>query len=288
MQSTHLQSECIEAHVQATVLSGKCSRLGVLLCEAVSQGCHKKRASPSLEDLDDAASSLGTPRLRAAVPPAPPTMVKRRRMTLAAAQECEIRKMLKMAENSSVFVIETTTPSLILTMNSDQLNCKRELGLAILIMVSNTFNMSTHALVLAISIFDRFLAKTVTVVPSLVKVPLAMTQHCLDMTTQDIEIPLACFIMASKFVETDTPRLKDVVAAAGNRCAVHHLREAEIQILACLHWDIHSLTGEILPPPFSLPLYNASFLSARTVLLSTRSSVTALLENKQRPVLCCC
>jgi len=208
----------------------------------------KKRASPSPEDLDDVASGLETPPVRASVSPA--MFKRRRRMTVAAAQELEIRKILKMAEvypdGNPVFGTETSTACLNLTMNRDQLNRKRDLGLAMLVMVSNTFDTSTRTFVLAISIFDRFLAKTVTLEPSLVKVALA-TQHDLDTTTQAIEMPLACFIMACKFCETYAPRLTDVVAAAGNRCAVQQLREAENQILACLHWDIHSLTGEISP-----------------------------------------
>ena len=256
----------------------------MLLYETASQECPKKQTSTSLEDLDDAASGLQTPPLHAAVPHDPlaefkATFKRSRRMTLAAAQEFEIRKMLKLAECSSIFGIETNKSSTNLpaTMSSDQLNRKRDLGLAMLVMASNTFNTSTHAFVLAVSIFDRFLTKTVTVDPN---APLATMQHCLDTTTQAVEMPLACFIMACKFIETDAPRLIDVVSAVGNRCAVHQLREAEIQILACLHWDVHSLIGEI--PPFFIQkivlfLCNVSVLPAP---MKDASGWSALPNNK--------
>jgi len=270
------------ARVPADMLSDRHSRPGTLLYEAKSQGSGclagpMKRTRPMLEDLCEAASGIGNPLLCAAVPHDPSVMLKAnfkrpRRMTLAVAQELEIRKMLEMAQGCSVFCTETTTSSLHLTMNRDQLNRKRDIGLSMLVMASNAFNTSTHTFVLASSIFDRFLAKTVMVEPSLIKAPLA-TQYSLNCNTsmQAIEMPLACFIMACKFCETYAPRLTDVVGAVKNCCTVQQLREAEIQILACLNWDIPSITGKISPATFPLSLCSAyTYVSSRyTCTIST-------------------
>lgn len=126
-------------------------------------------------------------------------------------------------------------------MHRHHLNRKRDLGLAAMVMVSNAFNTSTRTFVLAVYIFDRLLDKTITVVQGK-DVPLN-AQHNLNTKTQ-AEIPLACFLMACKFCETEAPCLADIIAAIGGCCcSVQQLREAENNILACLHWDIDSLTA---------------------------------------------
>jgi len=249
MLSPHVCLVCPDERYEESVRS----RPGELHDDASAQhaaGC-AKRASPS-RVLDDEASGCGTPPLHYIHPRTPvellPPLRKRRRraMTIPAAQEQEVRRMLKLADcrHSNLQHHAEGGDVPILAMNSTQFSRKRDLGLAMLVMVSNQFDASARTFVLASSIFDRFLAKTVKVVPSTgtVQVPQA-TQLDPNAAAQAAEMPLACFLMACKFCETYAPRLADLVAAVGDGCTVSRLRDAENSILASLRWDVESLTA---------------------------------------------
>lgn len=233
------------------------------------------RTSP---DFDDVTSGLGTPLLHAGIRKETSPLRKRRRRgcTMASVQEQEIRRMLKLArcQHNHFAGVQSDMPTL--TMDKEHFNRTRDLGLAMLVMVSDAFDTSTRTLVLAVSIFDRFLDLTIKVPTGTVEVPLA-TQHDPDTPEQAAKTPLACFVMACKFCETDAPCLADVIAAIGNRCTVQELREAENSILACLHWDIDSLTGETLKlsPPCS---------AVQVVLLASPVAPSAALH---MPIGCC-
>jgi len=192
----------------------------------------QKRASPS-PDLDDVASHHAGARKRRR------THRRWRRADPAAAQEQEIRHILELAEGCHNNLVQDGSDLPTSAMTLEQLNRKRDLGLATLVTVSNRFATSTATFVLSVSVFDKFLAKVVKVVH------VEDGEKSPDLGERSegsaTVVPLACFIMACKICETYAPRLVDV---AGDSCLVHELREAENNILERLKWDIAMLTGE--------------------------------------------
>ena len=114
----------------------------------------------------------------------------------------------------------------------------RDLGMAVLVMTSKSFDVSPRTFVLAGAMFDRWLGATVEV-----RAGETSTGEAGRRETGQIEPPLACFVLACKFVETFAPRLVDVVHVVEERCSVEGLHEAEANVLAALGWDIDTVTG---------------------------------------------
>ena len=86
------------------------------------------------------------------------------------------------------------------------------------------------------SMRDVGLSRSVPRGNSQVPTPTPDTHHA---TAQSMEIPLACFVLACKFVETYALRLIDVVGIVDNSVTAHTLHAAENTVLDVLGWDIH-------------------------------------------------
>ena len=123
-------------------------------------------------------------------------------------------------------------------MSPQQAARARDLGMAVLVMTSKSFDVSPRTFVLAGAMFDRWLGATVEV-----RAGETSTGEAGRRETGQIEPPLACFVLACKFVETFAPRLVDVVHVVEERCSVEGLHEAEANVLAALGWDIDTVTG---------------------------------------------
>lgn len=166
---------------------------------------------------------------------------KARRRGATPSQISQLRQMQLMIEcarplQNNHAEIEHNVPKRM--MGEQQAHRVRDLAVATIVMQSNLFDVSTRTFVLAIKIFDNFLQKTVTIDPH----PEARTSSQ-QATNGPVQDPLACFIMACKFCETFAPRLTDVVSAAGNRCTVQDLRNAENNVLDVLRFDIGITTA---------------------------------------------
>ena len=91
-------------------------------------------------------------------------------------------------------------------MSQAQLNDSRDMGLAVVAMEVNSFGASSRTFILAMSLFDRYLQKTVKVVdigppvPGGQALPPARSQHGAH---NSIEVPAACFLIACKIVEVN-------------------------------------------------------------------------------------
>ena len=123
-------------------------------------------------------------------------------------------------------------------MSPQQAAQARDVGIAVLVMTSKSFDVSPRTFVLAGAMFDRWLGATVEV-----RAEEPSTGEAGRRETGQIEPPLACFVLACKFVETFAPRLVDVVHVVEERCSVEGLHEAEANVLAALGWDIDTVTG---------------------------------------------
>ena len=132
-------------------------------------------------------------------------------------------------------------------MTQAQIDRFRDIGLALIVMVSNSFDVSARTFVLAVKIFDAFL-KGVVVLPA----PGDAPEHArsrgqflspVPAPPHQYEIPVACFIISCKFCETFAPRLTDTVAVIERKCTVEALRGAEDKVLEALSWDVNLLTG---------------------------------------------
>ena len=56
-------------------------------------------------------------------------------------------------------------------------------------------------------------------------------------------MPVACFLIASKFREWSSPRIADLARLQGRQCTPAAIRAAEELILATLNWDVDLLTA---------------------------------------------
>ena len=181
--------------------------------------------SRELRELEEAAV-LGASRKRA------------RRESSFEQHEVEMRFLLGCSQRADRPHFESGPP--VRTMSQAQLDSMHDLGLAILVMASNSFDVSSRTFVLSCAIYDRYLAQRMAVGAEEYRPPRTAGMH--HTMHQSIEIPLACFVMACKFVETFAPRLADVVAVVQGT-SVQDLREGENIVLATLGWDIDIITG---------------------------------------------
>ena len=125
-------------------------------------------------------------------------------------------------------------------MRPDQAHRIRDVGLAILVMASKSFDVSPRTFVLAVAIFDKHLKATIAIeMPDEPRPDTAASSR----RHPNFELSLACFMMACKFVETFAPRLTDLVGVVEHRCSVSDVKDAEMTVLGALGWDIGLVTG---------------------------------------------
>lgn len=164
-------------------------------------------------------------------------------------------------------------------MSQIQLDEIRDMGLAVVVMQTNSFSCSSRTFVLAMSLFDRFLHKSIRVVdigqtvPGGQAVSSIKTQH----GAQDlsIEIPAACFQIACKIVEVFAPRLVDVAGVIDHRASVEQLKDAEKRICRAVEWQIDVVTGL---PSMDISLHSALLCLLVSYLPSLRPYPPAALD----------
>ena len=171
-----------------------------------------------------------------------PVKRKARRRTIAAREEGrerEIEFLLTCCQHvDSSLLMEAPKRR---EMSRDQFDSMRDVGLAILVMTSNAFDVSSRTFVLASKIFDKYLEAAISIgAEEQLPTPTPDTHHA---TAQSMEIPLACFVLACKFVETYALRLIDVLGIVDNSVTAHTLHAAENTVLDVLGWDIDLITG---------------------------------------------
>ena len=98
--------------------------------------------------------------------------------------------------------------------------------------------ISVRTFVLASNIFDKFLS-------AYVREAQDPDTDCHDDThfSCKIQIPVACFLIACKFVETFAPALRDCARLVKHDCTAHDIASAELTVLATLGWDVNIVTG---------------------------------------------
>ena len=190
---------------------------------------------------------------------ASPRLRKQRRVEGTPEKQAkEIRQLLRTQWNSPSSVVLGEAPAR-QSMTQAQIDRFRDIGLALIVMVSNSFDVSARTFVLSVKIFDRFL-KGIEVLPPLQPPIEVLPQQqqpptCLAQQAQHIlrnkcgqiayeyAIPVACFVISCKFCETFAPRLTDTVGVIDSKCTVEALCGAENRVLEALKWDVNLLTG---------------------------------------------
>ena len=86
-------------------------------------------------------------------------------------------------------------------MSQAQLNDSRDMGLAVVAMEVNSFGASSRTFILAMSLFDRYLQKTVKVVD--IGPPVPGGPNSEHGAHNSIEVPATCFLIACKIVEVN-------------------------------------------------------------------------------------
>ena len=114
----------------------------------------------------------------------------------------------------------------------------RDRGNFVLALMNNAFKVSARSYVLASNIFDKFLAACVREAQD-------PDRDCHDDTRFScrVQIPVACFVIACKFVETFAPALRDCAGLIKDGCTAHDIAGAELTVLATLGWDVNIVTG---------------------------------------------
>jgi hypothetical protein len=207
---------------------------------------------------------------------ASPRLRKQRRVEGTPEKQAkEIRQLLGTEWNAPSNVVLGEAPAR-QRMTQEQADRFRDIGLALIVMVSNSFDVSARTFVLSVKIFDRFLKGLEVLPPQQPPTAMRMAQSTLRNCTRpgqflrayapqhghggaaapappiayEYEIPVACFIISCKFCETFAPRLTDTVGVIDSKCTVEALRGAENKVLEILNWDVNLLTGSTrnLPP----------------------------------------
>ena len=207
---------------------------------------------------------------------ASPRLRKQRRVEGTPEKQAkEIRQLLGTERNAPSTVVLGEAP-VSQRMTQAQVDRFRDIGLALIVMVSNSFDVSARTFVLSVKIFDRFLKGLEVLPPQQPPTATSLAQTTLRNCTRtgkislayapqhghggaaaptppieyEYEIPVACFIISCKFCETFAPRLTDTVRVIASKCTVEALRGAENRVLETLNWDVNLLTGSArnLPP----------------------------------------
>jgi hypothetical protein len=153
------------------------------------------------------------------------------------AREQEMAFLLSQSQHGSSSLGSTVARR---RMRPDEVQRIRDVGLAILVMASKSFDVSPRTFVLAVAIFDKHLKATIAIeMPDEPRPDTAASSR----RHPNFELSLACFMMACKFVETFAPRLTDLVGVVEHRCSVSDVKDAEMTVLGALGWDIGLVTG---------------------------------------------
>ena len=229
---------------------------------------------------------------------ASPRLRKQRRVEGTPEKQAkEIRQLLRTERNAPSNVVQGEAPER-QKMTQAQVDRFRDIGLALIVMVSNSFDVSARTFVLSVKIFDRFLKGLDVLPPQQPPTASRLAQHTLRNCTRpgqisrayapqhghggtaarntllhyfspspppppppivyEYEIPVACFIISCKFCETFAPRLTDTVGVIDSKCSVEALRGAENRVLEALSWDVNLLTGAARNLPRNLPAVRAA------------------------------
>lgn len=165
------------------------------------------------------------------------------------AREVELRKLLLTQSSAAQSTLALWDSTPLCTMTDKEMARTRDHGVALQIAASKTFEVSSRTCVLAVGIYDKFLAKTIRNSSSRQEASTDVAGHDLAEFFR-MDAPLACFVLACKFVETFAPRLVDVASIDGADCRPSDVHSAEHFVLTCLGWDIDILTGT---PPHPTP-----------------------------------
>ena len=157
-------------------------------------------------------------------------------------REAELRKLLLTQSSAAQSTLALLNSQPLCTMTDTEMARTRDHGVALQVAASKTFEVSCRTCVLAVGIYDKFLAKTIHISSSREGASTHVAGHDLAEFFR-MDAPLACFILACKFVETFAPRLVDVASIDGADCRPSDVQSAEHFVLTCLGWDIDLLTG---------------------------------------------
>ncbi len=127
---------------------------------------------------------------------------------------------------------------------NDNISATRILGVESILDLSRIYGVHDETATHAIALLDRIL--------------LSQIQKASPSLRKEIEThSFACFIIASKMVETSSPALSDLAKISGFRRSIESIQQAERHVLESLDWDVHMETGEHPTHPFQndkLPL----------------------------------
>ena len=105
----------------------------------------------------------------------------------------------------------------------------RDYGVVLLASASHDYEVSARTFVLSSAILDKYLSSAVDAGSF--------------SSGQMVAISLACFIMASKLVETYAISIRQVVGMVNHRCTMQDVCDAEHAVLEALDWDIDIVTS---------------------------------------------
>jgi len=123
------------------------------------------------------------------------------------------------------------------------LHAARDAFKEVVLNLSRQYDVHSSTFALSIAILDKFFEVRAAALMDLFA---GEDTHEIIRKTEDAfpeEVPVACFLIASKFREWSSPRIADLARLQGRQCTPAAIRAAEELILATLNWDVDVLTA---------------------------------------------
>ena len=135
--------------------------------------------------------------------------------------------------------LDKSRAALLTASGTEKIIARRQIGLDKIIHLLNAYQAKDDTVAFAISIFDRWLASDLHNETAANRVPTDPCECC----------AMACFLIAMKLREVESPTLQDM---AHDGWSPAHIASCEQEVMFSLDWNVHSTTG-IGPKFFVLP-----------------------------------
>ena len=149
---------------------------------------------------------------------------KRARMSISSSE----RTLLAAIEMS--LELDKSRAALLIASGTEKIIARRQIGLDKIIQLLNAYQAKDDTVAFAISIFDRWLASDLHNETA--------DKHALTDACECYA--MACFLIAMKFREVESPALLDM---AHDGWLPAHIASCEQEVLFSLDWNVHSTTG---------------------------------------------